>query len=98
MAEQFDPRAGRLGELLRATRENKGLRQEDIAEQVKVVRPYISLVERGRHTISAQRLEKICQALELNVAEVLGEAGYQNGRYTSAKIKKQTDYGLTLIE
>lgn len=60
-----------IGERLRLLREGKNLSQGDIEERTGLLRCYISRVENG-HTIPAVKtLEKMAQALEVQLHELL---------------------------
>jgi len=60
-----------IGERLRLLREEKNLSQGDIEERTGLLRCYISRVENG-HTIPAVKtLEKMAQALEVQLHELL---------------------------
>jgi transcriptional regulator with XRE-family HTH domain len=60
-----------LGETLRdaRTRQNRTLR--DVSTSANVSLGYLSEVERGRKEASSELLASICEALELELAEVL---------------------------
>ena len=60
-----------IGERLRLLREEKNLSQGDIEERTGLLRCYISRVENG-HTIPAVKtLEKMAQALQVQLHELL---------------------------
>lgn len=53
-----------IGKRIRKIREDKGLTQEDLAEKLDVSNAYISKIERGRTTLSLERLSGLCRVLE----------------------------------
>jgi transcriptional regulator with XRE-family HTH domain len=85
----LDPMAGRprrrdqprpllrttLGEVLRRTRREQGRTLADVARAAKVSMPYLSEVERGRKEASSEVLAAICDALHIELADVLIEVG-----------------------
>ncbi|HUC93904.1 MAG TPA: helix-turn-helix transcriptional regulator [Paenibacillus sp.] len=55
---------GLIGKRIRKARENKGLTQENLAEELDVSNAYISKIERGKTPINLERLSEICTVLE----------------------------------
>jgi len=84
-----------LGETLRdaRTRQNRTLR--DVSTAANVSLGYLSEVERGRKEASSELLASICDALELELSEVLSsvsetirvEAGVQKSHLTTNSVK-----------
>ena len=78
-----------IGERLRAIREDKRLSQGDIEKRTGLLRCYISRVENGHTVPAVETLEKIAQAFEMRLYQLLydGEAPPQlpalNGFQTS---------------
>jgi transcriptional regulator with XRE-family HTH domain len=64
-----------LGEVLRRTRREQGRTLADVARAAKVSMPYLSEVERGRKEASSEVLAAICDALRIELADVLIEVG-----------------------
>jgi len=64
------PDRHKVGNLLKTFREERGLTQGAIASCIGVSVPYLSDLERGNRTFSAQRLSSIAEALHLNTKEV----------------------------
>jgi len=60
----------RFGERIRQLRTSKGLTQEELAEAVGVSTDFISLIERGERAPSFENLERLAEALGVNVAEL----------------------------
>lgn len=62
-----------LGEVLRRARRQQGRTLADVAEAARVSMPYLSEVERGRKEVSSEVLAAICDALLLDLTDVLAE-------------------------
>ena len=60
-----------IGERLRLLREEKNLSQGDIEERTGLLRCYISRVENGHTVPAVKTLEKMAQALEVQLHELL---------------------------
>ncbi len=63
----------KFGEILRKKRLEKNLSQEDFAELVGVHRTYIGMLERAEKNITLLNIEKIANALNISIAELLKE-------------------------
>ncbi len=61
-----------IGKRIRKARENKGLTQEKLAEQLDVSNAYISKIERGRTPVNLDRLSELCVVLEETPEYILG--------------------------
>jgi transcriptional regulator with XRE-family HTH domain len=64
-----------LGDILRRTRREQGRTLADVARVAKVSMPYLSEVERGRKEASSEVLAAICDALRIELSDLLVEAG-----------------------
>jgi len=64
-----------LGDVLRRTRREQGRTLADVARVAKVSVPYLSEVERGRKEASSEVLGAICDALRMELSDLLVEAG-----------------------
>ena len=64
-----------LGQVLRRARHSQGRTLADVARAAKVSIQYLSEVERGRKEASSEVLAAICDALEVDLPEVLAEIG-----------------------
>jgi transcriptional regulator with XRE-family HTH domain len=62
-----------LGDVLRRHRIEQSRTLRDVAAAANVSLGYLSEVERGRKEASSELLASICEALELPLADVLGE-------------------------
>jgi transcriptional regulator with XRE-family HTH domain len=65
-----------LGDVLRRTRREQGRTLTDVARAAKVSMPYLSEVERGRKEASSEVLAAICDALHIELSDVLVEVGH----------------------
>ncbi len=72
-----------LGDVLRRTRLDQRRTLADVARAAKVSMPYLSEVERGRKEASSEVLAAICDALRIDLADLLAEAGQQPARRAS---------------
>jgi len=66
-----------LGDVLRRTRREQGRTLADVARAAKVSMPYLSEVERGRKEASSEVLAAICDALRIELSDVLVEVGHE---------------------
>ena len=62
-----------LGENIRASREARGWTQEELAELADLDRSYIGSIERGERNISFMTLVKVAKALEVKLAQLVGD-------------------------
>lgn len=58
-----------VGKRIKELRNNKGISQETLAHEAGLDRTYITSVERGKRNISVVNLEKIANALDVNLSE-----------------------------
>ena len=61
----------KVGEVLRRTRQRQGRTLADVSRAAKVSMPYLSEVERGRKEASSEVLAAICDALHIEVSDLL---------------------------
>ena len=64
-----------LGEVLRRSRLEQGRTLADVAGTAKVSMQYLSEIERGRKEASSEVLAAICDALEVDLPDVLADVG-----------------------
>ncbi|MGN6795188.1 MAG: helix-turn-helix domain-containing protein [Streptosporangiaceae bacterium] len=64
-----------LGDVLRRTRIDQGRTLADVARTARVSMPYLSEVERGRKEASSEVLAAICDALNIDIADLLAATG-----------------------
>ncbi len=61
----------KFGERVREVRIEKGLSQEQLAHLADVHRTYIGMIERAEKNITLINIEKIANALNVNINELL---------------------------
>ncbi|MCK9255696.1 MAG: helix-turn-helix transcriptional regulator [Bacteroidales bacterium] len=61
----------RFGEKLRELRKSKNYSQEELAHKADLHRTYIGMIERAEKNITLLNIEKIANALEVNIKELL---------------------------
>jgi transcriptional regulator with XRE-family HTH domain len=64
-----------LGRVLRRARLEQGRTLADVAAAAKMSLPYLSELERGRKEASSEVLAAICDALRIDLSDLLAEAG-----------------------
>ena len=60
-----------IAKILKKTRENKGISQEQLAFKADLHRTYISQLERGLKSITVKTLFKITESLEIEIDEFI---------------------------
>jgi transcriptional regulator with XRE-family HTH domain len=83
---------GVIGEIICETRKAKGLTQEELAEMSKVNLRTIQRIENKESDPRGKTLSLICEALELNIEEVLNSEKHHNEN----RIKSDLVYGYKL--
>lgn len=61
----------KFGEKVRLIRKEKDLSQEELAHKADLHRTYIGMIERAEKNITLVNIEKIANALEVNIKELL---------------------------
>lgn len=61
----------RFGEKLRELRKSKNYSQEELVHKADLHRTYIGMIERAEKNITLLNIEKIANALEVNIKELL---------------------------
>lgn len=61
----------KFGNRLKALRKEKDLSQEELAERSGLNRPYISGIEKGKRNVSLEVMEKLAEALEVGIGELI---------------------------
>ena len=64
-----------LGQILRRARREQGRTLADVARAARVSMPYLSELERGRKEASSEVLAAVCEALRIELSDLLAEAG-----------------------
>lgn len=65
-----------IGNEIRAIRRAKGISQEALALLTELDRSYVGGIERGEHNIGLMSLNRICEALEMKVGDLLKACGH----------------------
>lgn len=58
-----------VGRRVKELRNKLGISQEELADNARLDRTYITSVERGKRNISIVNIEKIAKALQVNLAD-----------------------------
>jgi transcriptional regulator with XRE-family HTH domain len=69
-----------IGDVLRRARTEQGRTLADVARAARVSLPYLSELERGRKEASSEVLAAVCDALRIDLADVLAEVLVTVGR------------------
>lgn len=77
-----------LGDALRRTRLEQGRTLAAVARAARVSMPYLSEIERGRKEASSEVLAAICDALRIELSDLLAEVGSDlaDGRVRRAQV------------
>ena len=70
-----------IGVRLKQARMNKGITQEQLAEDLGVSVPYVSRIERGSTNINLKRLAEMCALLDVSEGEILSGAASESSSY-----------------
>lgn len=60
-----------FGTRVRKERTKLGWSQEELAERTRVHRTYIGMIERAEKNITLENIQKIAQALKINIGDLL---------------------------
>lgn len=69
-----------FGDLVRRTREDRGLSQEGLADAAGLHRTHISLIERGGRSVRLETIERLAVALSVQPAELMPKVKFKGGR------------------
>jgi transcriptional regulator with XRE-family HTH domain len=61
-----------VGKRIQNIRKSKNLKVTEVAKRAYISQPYLSDIERGRTTPSLDKLQTICSALEISLADFFG--------------------------
>lgn len=61
----------KFGNRLKTLRKEKGLSQEELALKSGLNRPYISGIEQGKRNVSLEVMEKLAEALGVEIGELV---------------------------
>ena len=77
-----------IGDVLRRTRQAQGRTLADVSRAARVSVPYLSELERGRKEASSEVLAAICDALRIDLSELLAGVGRElAGQRTATVIR-----------
>ena len=62
----------RFGQRLREIRQERGLSQEELAFKAGLHRTYVSSAERGQRNVGLVNVERLAQALDIDIRELFG--------------------------
>jgi transcriptional regulator with XRE-family HTH domain len=106
IGEQRPPRQDRrprpllrtmLGDVLRRTRLDQARTLADVAKAARVSMPYLSEVERGRKEASSEVLAAICDALRIDITDLLAATGRDLITQDQASIIRLDDVRSTRV-
>jgi len=60
-----------FGRKLRSLRKEQGISQEELAARANLHRTYVSSVERGERNVTIETIEKLADALNLQMADLM---------------------------
>lgn len=64
-----------MGEALRRIRREQGRTLADVADAARISMPYLSELERGRKEASSEILAALCDALSVDLSDLLADVG-----------------------
>lgn len=70
-----------IGQRIKQARLAKNLTQEDLAEQIDISVAFLSRVERGNAKINLNRLNQLCDLLEISEGDILTGVGSTSNAY-----------------
>ena len=79
-----------LGDVLRRRRLEQRRTLADVAGRARISMPYLSEVERGLKEASSEVLAAVCDALRIQLSDVLAEAGRDLAREQAAILRLET--------
>jgi transcriptional regulator with XRE-family HTH domain len=82
-----------VGHVLRRTRLAQGRTLASVARAARVSVPYLSELERGRKEASSEVLAAICEALGIELYDLLARAGHDLGRAAAPQRRGPTGLG-----
>lgn len=56
---------------IKEVREQKGIKQAELADRIDLSRPYLAQIESGQRNLTAARQEKIAKALDVSPIELI---------------------------
>ena len=62
-----------FGEIIRKYREGRGFTQEEFSDLCGISRAYFGRIERGEHSITLEKCQKIASALNIRLADLFAD-------------------------
>ena len=70
-----------IGDRIRQARKEKGWSQEKLSEEIDVATAFLSRVERGKAKVNLNRLNQLCDLLDISEGDVLTGVGSNSNNY-----------------
>lgn len=70
-----------IGQRIKQARLAKNLTQEDLAEKIDISVAFLSRVERGKAKVNLNRLNQLCDLLDISEGDVLTGIGSNSNNY-----------------
>lgn len=80
-----------IGARIRHIRKIRGLTQSDLAASLKLSRPSIINIERGRHSLSMQSLVSLCKIFKCNYSDILPDVENYGKALAEAEYMKKNE-------
>ena len=74
------PIAASFGAVLRQRREHVGISQGELASRAGLHRTYVSLIERGKRTVSIEVVRRIAIAVDTSMADLIAATEEEHGK------------------
>ena len=84
-----------VGLKIKLTRVRENMTQEQLAEKADISSSYISAIERGKQSVSLEYVDRIAEALQVPVAELLvceKEDGYGAAEVPRGTVREKSEY------
>lgn len=75
-----DRESARIGETVRSLREARGFTQEELAHEMRISRPYMSLIESGRKPITPRLVALAAEVLGVRQAALVRDGYFDRER------------------
>jgi transcriptional regulator with XRE-family HTH domain len=63
----------KFGQRVKSLRKEKGMSQEELAEKSGLNRPYISAIEQGKRNVSLEVMEKLAEAMGVEIVILISD-------------------------
>jgi transcriptional regulator with XRE-family HTH domain len=75
-SQKPSPMQRKLGQVIRATRQQLGYSQERLAELSELSTNYVGSIERGEYDVTVTTLHRMASALKCKASDITRAAGY----------------------